>query len=89
MLIETGRPHEAEALLVAALTEFESLGETHPQRAEASCELGRARLLQGNRAEGWQRLEQCLPIYRTWGLAEREVVAALDRLVAARSSSAR
>ncbi len=89
MLIETGRPREAEAPLTAALAEFEPFGDAHPQRAETSCELARARLLQGNRAEEWRRLEQCAPIYRTWGLAEREVVASLERLLAGRSPAAR
>ena len=67
MLIETGRPHEAEAALTAALDEFTRLGNTHPQRAEASCELGRARVLQGDRAGGVQRLEECLPILSDLG----------------------
>ena len=89
MLIETGRPRDAEPVLTAALGEFEPFGHAHPYRAEASCELARARLLQQSRAEEWQRLEQCVPIYRTWGLADRDVVAALDRLLAARSSAAR
>ena len=86
MLVEMGRPREAERALAAAVDDLETLGPNHPQRAEASCELGRARALQGGRAGDWQRLEQCLPIYRAWGLADREVVAALERLLAARPS---
>jgi hypothetical protein len=80
-LIEIGRPREAEPHLVAALAYFESLGTTHRQYAEASCELARARLLQRHSAEELQRLQQHLPTYRSWGLAEREVVASLDRLI--------
>ena len=55
--------------------------EEYARRAEASCELGRARVLQGGRAEDRQRLRECLPIYRAWGLADREVVAAIESLV--------
>ena len=35
---------------------------SHPQPAEASCELARARLALASRAEDWRRLEQCVPI---------------------------
>ena len=82
-LNEMGRPHEAERALTAVVSYLDDLGPEHPQRAEASCELARARVLQGGRAEDWQRLKQCLPIYRAWGLAEREVVGSLERLLAA------
>ncbi len=83
MLVEAGRPRDAEPALVSALAYRDRLGPDHPERAEASCELARARLPGPGRTEEWQRLRQCLPIYRTWGLAEREVVASLERLLAA------
>ena len=82
MLTETGRPADAEPTLVAALRGFEHLGPTHPQHAEAACELARARLLQQPREEERRRLRECLPTYRAWGLAERPVVASLERLLA-------
>ena len=81
MLNETGRPADAEPTLVAALGEFEHLGPTHPQYAEAACELARARLLQHPRDEERRRLRECLPTYRSWGLAERQVVTSLERLL--------
>lgn len=81
ILIEIGRPHDAESPLQAALTWFERFGPSNPRRAETDCELGRAHLLQGSQAEGRARLQTCLPIYREWGQADREVVAAIDRLL--------
>jgi serine/threonine-protein kinase len=83
MLNESGRPHDAEPILTKALGEFESLGPTHPQYAEALCELTRARVLQRASASERERLDGCLRIYRTWGLAEREVVVGLETLLAA------
>jgi serine/threonine-protein kinase len=82
MLIESGRPEEAEPLLQRAIAGQQHLDPRHPQRAEAICELARARLLQKSSAEEQRRLAECLPIYRKWGLAERDVVASLDRLQA-------
>jgi tetratricopeptide (TPR) repeat protein len=81
ILIETGRPQDAESPLQAALTWFERFGPSHPRLAETDCELGRAHFLQGSRAEGRARLQRCLPIYREWGQADHEVVAAIDRLL--------
>jgi hypothetical protein len=81
MLNETGRPGDAEPTLAAALHGFEPLPPTHPQRAEAACELARARLLQQSRDEEKQRLRECLPTYRSWGLAEPQVIASLERLL--------
>ena len=82
MLNETGRPREAEPAVGAALREFDPLGPTHPQRAEAACELARARLLQQRRDEDRRLLSECLPTYRAWGLAEPQVVTSLERLLA-------
>jgi hypothetical protein len=82
MLNETGRPHDAEPILTMALSGYESLGAQHPQYAEALCELTRARLLQRPSVTDRDRLDECLPIYRGWGLAEREVVASLAMLLA-------
>ena len=81
MLVEAGRPREAEPALTAALDHFVGDETELGRRAEASCELGRARVLQGGRAEDWQRLRECLPTYRAWGLADREAVSAIERLV--------
>ena len=55
---------------------------TTPAYADAECELGRAQVLQGAIPEGRAALERCLPIYRAWGLADREVVRSLERLLA-------
>jgi tetratricopeptide (TPR) repeat protein len=81
MLNETGRPQDAEPGLEGALRGLEQLGPNHPQRAEAACELARARLLQQSRDEDRRRLRECLPVYRSWGLAEPQVVASLERLL--------
>ena len=80
MLVEIGRPAHAEAPLIAALGYFESADGHRRYLAEASCELARARLLQSSRPEEWDRLSQCLPVYRAWGLADMEVVESLDGL---------
>ena len=85
MLNEAGRPGEAEPPLAAALEWFDRAGTDTARRAEASCELARAQVLQGRRGE--DVLERCLPVYRAWGLAEREVVEELERLVDASSAS--
>ena len=85
MLNESGRPRDAEPILANALAGLETLGPQHPQYAEALCELTRARLLQEANTADRQRLADCLQLYRSWGLAEREVVAALDTLLAAHS----
>ena len=82
MLAEAGRPHEAEPPLRAALEWLDRAGTDKARRAEATCELARARLLQGRGPGDAQRLRECLPVYRAWGLAEREVVDALERLAA-------
>jgi serine/threonine-protein kinase len=82
MLNDSGRPRDAEPILSTALAGVEMLGPQHPQYAEALCELTRARLLQGPSTADRERLGDCLQIYRNWGLAEREVVAALDTLLA-------
>ena len=83
MLNEIGRPRDGEPILAKALGGFENLGPKHPQYAEALCELTRARVLQGASASDRERVRECLPIYRGWGLAEREVVAGLEALLAA------
>ena len=86
MLDEAGRPADAEPVLAAALRALENLGPTHPQYAEAACELARARLLQHPSEEERRRLRECLPTYRSWGLAERQVVTSLERLLATHPS---
>ncbi len=83
MLNEIGRPRDGEPILAQALAGIESLGPKHPQYAEALCELTRARVLQGASASDRERVRECLPIYRGWGLAEPEVVASLETLLAA------
>ncbi len=83
MLNEIGRPRDGEPILAKALGAFENLGPKHPEYAEALCELTRARVLQGTGASDRKRVRECLPIYRGWGLAEREVVAGLEALLAA------
>ena len=87
MLNEAGRPGEAEPPLAAALEWFDRAGTDTARRAEASCELARAQVLQGRR--GGDVLERCLPVYRAWGLAEHEVVEALERLVEAPTVSSK
>ena len=82
ILNEIGRSKEAEPPARAAVAWLERWGPSHPRHAEAACEMGRAQLLQGMTAEGRATLEQCLPVYRAWGQADREVVESLDRLLA-------
>jgi hypothetical protein len=79
-LTESGRPAEAETVLAQALTALTDLGAAHPQFAVAACELARSRLLRASTAEERQRLHDCLPVYRGWGLAHRELVLELERL---------
>ena len=64
LLNETGSPRDAEPTLAAALRGLEHLGPANPQRAEAACELARARLLQQPRDEERRRLRAsaCRPI---------------------------
>jgi eukaryotic-like serine/threonine-protein kinase len=76
------RPQEAEAAARAAMAWFERWGRNHPKYADAECELGRARLLQGDLTGGRALLERCLPIARAWGQADQQVVESLDRLLA-------
>jgi hypothetical protein len=78
---ESGRAGEAEPKLATALRGFEHLAPSNPQRAEAACELARARLVQQPREEDRQRLRECLPVYRSWGLAEPQVVTSLEQLL--------
>ena len=82
MLARTGRPDQAERHARAALAWFERWSRDHPAYADAECELARARLLQGAISEGRALLERCLPIYRAWGLADREVLRSLEQLFA-------
>ena len=82
ILNEIGRSQDAEPPARAAVEWLERWGASHPRHAEAACEMGRAQLLQGKMAEGRATLEQCLPVYRAWGQADREVVETLERLLA-------
>jgi hypothetical protein len=76
-LNDTGRPAEAEPLLAATVLWLERFPADHPRRAEADCERARSRLLQRESAGARATLAQCLPTYRRWGLAEREIIAGL------------
>ena len=82
ILNELGRPKDAEPAARAAIAWFERWGPSHPTYADAECQLGRAQVLQGKRAEGRAALERCLPIHRAWGLADRDDVAAIERSLA-------
>ena len=82
ILNEIGRSKDAEPPARAAVAWLDRWGPSHPRHAEAACEMGRAQLLQGMTAEGRATLEQCLPVYRAWGQADREVVETLERLLA-------
>jgi serine/threonine protein kinase/tetratricopeptide (TPR) repeat protein len=82
MLAGAGRADQAERPARAARAWFERWGRDHPGYADAECEVGRAQVLLGAIPEGRATLERCLPIYRAWGLADREVVGALERLLA-------
>ena len=82
ILNEIGRPKDAEPPARAAVEWLERWGPSDPRHAEAACEMGRAQLLQGMTVEGRATLEQCLPVYRAWGQADREVVETLERLLA-------
>jgi serine/threonine protein kinase len=76
-LNDTGRPAEAEPMLAATVSWLERFPADHPRRAEADCERARSQLLQRDSAAARATLDRCLPIYRRWGLAEREIVAGL------------
>jgi serine/threonine protein kinase/Tfp pilus assembly protein PilF len=82
ILVGMGRPDQAEPPVRAALVWFERWGRDHPSYADAECEWGRARMLQGAIAEGTAAFERCLPIYRAWGQADREIVESIERLLA-------
>ncbi len=82
ILNEIGRPEGAEPVARAAMAWFGRWGPGHPKHAEAACEVGRAQVLQGLAAEGRATLEGCLPIYRAWGQADRDVVESLERVLA-------
>jgi hypothetical protein len=82
ILNEIGRPEDAEPVARAALAWFERWGPSHPKYAEAACEVGRSQVLQHKPAEGRATLEGCLPIYRAWGQADRDIVESLDRVLA-------
>jgi hypothetical protein len=78
----TERPAQAEPAARAAVAWFERRGRDYPNYADAECELGRAQVLQGAVREGRATIQRCLPIYRAWGLADRQVVSSLERLLA-------
>ena len=80
-LNETGQPAAAEAPARQALAALESLGPDSSERAQAACELGRALIGSGRGQEGRGIVAQCLPVYRRWGGARRELVATLERLL--------
>ncbi len=82
LLSRMGRPEEAEAPARAALALFAQWGDDNPSYAAAECELGRAKVLQGAIAEGTAALARCLPIYRAWGQADREIIESIERLLA-------
>ena len=82
LLSRMGRPGEAEAPARAALALFERWGRDNPSYAAAECELGRAQVLQGAIAEGSAALARCLPIYRAWGQADREIIESIERVLA-------
>jgi tetratricopeptide (TPR) repeat protein len=81
ILNEIGRPEDAEPVARAALAWFERWP-SHPRLAEAACEVGRSQVLQGKPAEGRATLEGCLPSYRAWGQADRDIVESLERVLA-------
>jgi hypothetical protein len=39
-------------------------------------------MLQGAIAEGRAAFDRCLPIYRSWGQVDREIVKSIERLLA-------
>jgi tetratricopeptide (TPR) repeat protein len=79
ILTDLGRPRDAEVPLRAAVAWYDT-GPNNGWRAEASCEYARARLLSGGTREDWERLQQSLPVYRAWGVVDRDVLASLERL---------
>ncbi len=80
-LSEDGHPARAEPVLVSALGYFERLEPDYPKRAEAECELARARLLLRRDASAVTTLDRCLPIYRRSGQADRQVVEVFERML--------
>jgi tetratricopeptide (TPR) repeat protein len=76
---EIGKPEEAVPELEAAQASLRAQwGDQHPRFAEAACALSRARLLRQRSPEELAALKRCLSVYRAWGLAEPEAVAALE-----------
>jgi len=78
---DAGRPERGEPALVAARVWVERYEPAHPRRAEVECELARARILQGRDGGERASLARCLADYRRWGLADRQVVHSIERLL--------
>ena len=75
-LNDTGRPAEADLCLAAPPRG--SSASPEPSAAGGSrCERARSQILaKSGSPEAHAVLDRCLPIYRRWGMAEREIVAA-------------
>jgi tetratricopeptide (TPR) repeat protein len=79
-LVERKKPRPAIDHLSAAVAHRERvLAGDHPRLAEARCELGRARAALHEVAAARELLAACLPIYRSWGLADPVVLAQAAR----------
>jgi tetratricopeptide (TPR) repeat protein len=87
-LVERHRAGDAEPVLREAVAWLQRYPADHPWRAEAACELGRARAARSGVGDERAGLESCLAVYRSWGLADQGVVASIDALLASRGAPA-
>jgi serine/threonine-protein kinase len=79
-LLESGAARQAESLFRDALTfRRASLPSHHPKIAEAECGLGGALALLGQPRQAETMLAKCLPVFRSWGLADPVTVGVLER----------
>ena len=75
-------PGEAEGLFRQALAYRQAkLRADHPKIAEAQCLLGQALVMQGRYAEAEPLLRQGYPVFKTWGMAEANVVAEVHQVL--------
>jgi tetratricopeptide (TPR) repeat protein len=80
VLVERGRPAAARRHLERAVAYRQRAhAANHPRLAEASCDLALALSGEGRRTEAAALFATCAPIYRSWGLADPVVVAAIGR----------
>ena len=78
MLNDVGRPRDGEPILAKALGGVQNSGRSTPVRRSAVRVDSRARAARGRRLDR-ERIRECLPLYRGWGLAEPKLSLASRR----------